>query len=209
MKNYLNEEDRVHEPALIAEPKRIEQIITHKKWSKKDSARALQTFFRNSYRTHISLSALADRKSHIMIRLNSLLISILIVFFKSIISLSSGAIITGVIFLVTTLVSLIFAAIAARPSITKNVTGSSSFEDAQKNIFFYGNFIGLKFEQYEEIIESILNKPNLIYGNMITDLYFLGKVLDRKFQLLRHSYNVFICGLILTVISFLITVIIM
>ena len=192
--------------SLMSKVEEVEKEVAEKKWNKKDAARALQTYFRNNYRTHISLSALADRKSHIMIRLNSLLISILIVFFKGIISLTPAAIITGVIFLLTTLISLIFAAIAARPSVTKRVSAETSFEKAQKNIFFYGNYIGLELEQYEEVVESIINKPNLIYGNMIRDLYFLGKVLDKKFNLLQYSYNIFIVGLIITVISFLIAV---
>ncbi len=209
MKNINSNTDQGQSSAIMAEPKEVEKIIADKKWGKKDSARALQTYFRNNYRTHINLSALADRKSNIMVRLNSLLISILIVFFKSIISLSPAAIITGVIFLVSALVSLIFSAMAARPSVTKNVSATARFEDAQRNIFFYGNYTGLELERYEEIVETILNKPELIYGNMIRDLYFLGKVLDRKFQLLKYSYNVFIGGLIVTVISFLITVVLM
>lgn len=96
-----------------------EQDVLHEKKKKKrrdrDRIRALQTYFRNSYRTHINLSGLADRKSNIMVRLNSLLISILLVFFKSIVSYSHAAIVTGVIFLVSALISLIFAALAARP----------------------------------------------------------------------------------------------
>ncbi|MEZ4934024.1 MAG: DUF5706 domain-containing protein [Saprospiraceae bacterium] len=183
-----------------------EEIDKVKKKGKKESAKALQTYFRNNYRTHISLSALADRKSHIMIRLNSLLISILIVFFKTIINLTPLAIVTGVVFLVTTLISLIFAALAAKPHVTKNLTADSSFSEAQNNIFFYGNYIGLDIDKYEEVVKSIMDQPGLIYGNMIRDLYYLGLVLDKKFRLLNYSYSVFIGGLIMTVISFLIAI---
>ena len=203
-KNVIHEDFQAL--SFITEEGKSDEIKAGKKKANRDLSKAIQTYFRNNYRTHISLSALADRKSHIMIRLNSLLISILIVFFKGIISQTPLAIITGVIFLITALLSLIFAAIAAKPHVTKNLTANSSMEEAQKNIFFYGNFISLDIEKYESIVESVLKKPELVYGNMIRDLYFLGKILDRKFKLLNYSYNVFIIGLIITVISFLIAV---
>ena len=43
-----------------------------------------------------------------------------------------------------------------------------------------------------------------LYTNMVTDVYYLGEVLSRKYNLLRTSYSVFMVGLILTVLSFII-----
>ena len=37
---------------------------------------------------------------------------------------------------------------------------------------------------------------------MVTDVYYLGEVLDRKYKLLRVSYSIFMVGLILTALSF-------
>ncbi len=154
VENTINQPQEITIESDFIQDKNIESAIVGTGWKRKDAARALQTYFRNNYRTHISLSALADRKSHIMIRLNSLLISILIVFFKEIINLTPLAIFTGVFFLITTLISLIFSALAAKPHVTKNLSMSSSLEDAQKNIFFYGNFIGLDINRYEEVMDS-------------------------------------------------------
>ena len=39
---------------------------------------------------------------------------------------------------------------------------------------------------------------------MIKDLYFLGLVLEKKYRLLRITYNFFMIGIILSVISFII-----
>ena len=41
-----------------------------------------------------------------------------------------------------------------------------------------------------------------LYTNMMTDVYYLGAVLERKYRLLRTSYTIFMVGLILTVLSF-------
>ena len=187
----------------IEAPLEIKEILKKKEKKGRRAEKALQTYFRNSYRTHINLSGLADRKSNIMVRLNSLLISILLVFFKSLVSYSPAAVVTGVIFLVTALISLIFAALAARPSVTQNVNEDSNLESLKNNLFFFGNYVHLDYDKYEEAMEAMLESVEDVYGNMIRDLYFLGKVLDTKFKLLRWSYNVFIWGLIVTVISFL------
>jgi len=41
--------------------------------------RAIQTYFRTSYRNHISLYAIADKKANIMISVNSIMISVIII----------------------------------------------------------------------------------------------------------------------------------
>ena len=48
----------------------------------KDAPRALQTFFRSSFRTHVGLVAIADRKANILLRLNSLLLSGALIFLR-------------------------------------------------------------------------------------------------------------------------------
>jgi Family of unknown function (DUF5706) len=37
---------------------------------------------------------------------------------------------------------------------------------------------------------------------MVTDIYYLGEVLTRKYGLLRTSYTIFLVGIILTALSF-------
>jgi hypothetical protein len=39
---------------------------------------------------------------------------------------------------------------------------------------------------------------------MVRDLYFLGKVLDKKYRYLSISYTVFMVGFVTTVVSFLV-----
>ena len=41
-----------------------------------------------------------------------------------------------------------------------------------------------------------------VYDNMTIALYFLGKVLSKKYRLFRIRYNIFMIGLVLSVISF-------
>ncbi|MEY3050333.1 MAG: hypothetical protein RLY31_118 [Bacteroidota bacterium] len=167
----------------------------------------METYIRNSYRTHISLSALADRKSNIMVRLNSVLIGLAIVFFKSFLDVNHpGTVVPVVIFLLTALVSMVFAALAARPHITRNKTvPGTAASDSRRNMFFYGNFVDLDLAEYEGNMRVLREQAEQMYDDMFRDIYFLGRVLDKKFRLLQYSYTIFIAGLVLSVGVFLLT----
>lgn len=109
-----------------------------------------------------------------------------------------------VIFLVTGLSSLIFAVLAARPKITSLINDTTPLEEAKRNLMFFGNFVSLNPERYEQLMEDVFNDSELLYGNMTRDLYHLGKVLDKKYRYLAISYNVFMVGFATTVLTFLI-----
>jgi hypothetical protein len=170
------------------------------------SARGIQTFFRTNYRNHINLSAIADNKANIMISVNSILISVLITVltWRNITETQPEVLMPGVIFLVTALASLIFAVLSARPKVTNLNEDQSSLEHIKKNIAFFGNFVTLSLDQYEAAMDEVLRKDDLVYGNMSRDLYFLGKVLSKKYYFLTISYNVFMVGFSVSVALFLI-----
>ncbi len=109
-----------------------------------------------------------------------------------------------VIFIVKGLSSLIFAVLAARPKVTSVINDSTPIEVAKRNLMFFGNFVALKQERYESLLDEMFQDSDLLYGNMARDLYQLGKVLDRKYKFLSISYNIFMVGFVATVVLFLV-----
>lgn len=176
------------------------------KLEKKIPSRGAQTFFRTNFRNHINLSAIADRKSRIMISVNAIMISVLITFmsYQNMAESRPMILIPVTLFLVTGLLSLIFAVLSARPHITHHAESKNIDELLQKNIIFFGNFVHLELPDFEEAMDRLLKSDELLYGNLVRDLYFLGKVLDKKYRYLSVSYNVFMLGFVLTVLSFLV-----
>ena len=168
---------------------------------------ATQTFFRANFRNHINLSAIADQKANIMISVNAIMISVIIsvLSYRNITETSPMIIMPAVIFVTTGLTSLICAVLSARPKVTRINTKGMPMAEMQKNIVFFGNFVNLNLEQYEEAVDAMFRDSELIYGNMVRDLYFLGKVLDQKYKYLSMSYDVFMVGFVVTVITFMIT----
>ena len=109
-----------------------------------------------------------------------------------------------VIFLVTGLASLIFAVLSIRPKVTSLLGDKFDLEKAKRNIIFFGNHVNLSLEQYEEAMDAMFRDSELMYGNMTRDMYYLGKVLDKKYRFLTISYNIFMVGFVATVLTFLV-----
>ena len=70
------------------------------------------------------------------------------------------------------------------------------------NLLFFGNFFRMKFDDFNHAMQEMMEDRSFLYGTMVKDIYSLGKVLSRKYQLVRTAYNVFMIGLVLSVLSF-------
>ena len=174
--------------------------------SRREAERMIATFFRSNYRVHINLSAIADQKANIMISVNAILISVLIsiLSYRNLTETTPQIFVPTIIFLITGLTSLIFAILSARPKVTKLNDKKATPETIKKNLVFFGNFVNLELDQFEEGMQALYDDPKLLLDNMTRDIYFLGKVLDKKYRFLTISYNVFMVGFVATVILFIV-----
>ncbi len=168
--------------------------------------RAIQTYFRTNYRNHINLSAIADNKANIMISVNAILLSVLLslLTYKNISETNPMVLMAVIIFSITGLASLVYAVLSARPKITTINKNVSDIQEIKKNLVFFGNYVHLDIEEYEAAMDELFRDGALIYGNMTRDIYFLGKVLDKKYRYLTNSYNIFMVGFVATAITLII-----
>jgi hypothetical protein len=169
--------------------------------------RGIQSFFRTNYRNHINLSAIADNKANIMISVNSILISVLITLlsYRNIAETNPRILLPVILFLVSGLCSLIFAVLAARPKVTRLQNGAEIPDLSKSNLVFFGNFVSLPLDEYEKAMGQLFRDGELLYGNMVRDMYYLGKVLDKKYRYLTVSYTLFMVGFIASVLLFIVT----
>ena len=184
----------------ITEPSRYKNL------NEIPTSRATQTYFRANFRNHINISAIADNKANIMISVNAIMISVVIsmLSYRNIPETNPMVLLPVVIFLVTGMASLIFAVLSIRPKVTN--LSEKSKEDVKKNLVFFGNFVNLSLPDFEDAMDEMFRDEELIYGNMVRDLYYLGKVLDKKYRYLTTSYNIFMVGFVATVLTFLVAI---
>lgn len=179
-----------------------------KKKKKKDNAglgtsRGIETMFRTSYRTNMDLSGLADAKANIMISINGIIISIILASISPKIDANPWLLIPTAVLLLGCLASMALAVLAARPRVSSQIISLDDVRTNNKNILFFGNFVSLREEDFVVAMKELLQNTDSLYVNMIRDIYGLGTVLQKKFSLLRKSYNMFMGGLILGVLLFI------
>ena len=167
------------------------------------STRGVETLFRTSYRVNMDLTSLADSKANIMISINGLMVSILIASIAPKIDANPWLLIPTSIFLVGCLISLVFAVLSARPRVqSRNI----SLEESRRhhtNILFFGNFAHLTQDDFKIAMKERMMDPVALYEMMMADIYGVGSVLQRKYQLLRASYGAFIVALVIGVAGFI------
>jgi predicted metal-dependent HD superfamily phosphohydrolase len=177
--------------------------------------RGIETMFRTMYSNHMKLSDMADKKASMMIQLNAVLMSVIITYLGAKMGKAGtlGPVLTNnpvlgipvAILLVTALGSVITAILSAQPDVTSFAWLKKSPEIATNrrvNLLFFGQFTKLKLDQFQGGMRELMRQKDMLYTNMVTDIYYLGEVLTRKYRLLRTSYTIFMVGLILTALSF-------
>ncbi|WP_250433188.1 Pycsar system effector family protein [Hanstruepera flava] len=166
--------------------------------------RGIQTFYRVALRNHIKLSDIADTKANILLSVNAIIISLVLSNLISKLDNPSNAylIIPTIIFLVFSVIAIVLSIVATRPNVTRGEFTKEDVEQRRVNLTFFGNFHKMKLEEFEWAIDELLKDKNYVYSSLTKDLYFLGKVLDRKYRILRLTYTVFMVGIIISVIAF-------
>ncbi len=173
-----------------------------KKAKPKGYARGVESMFRNTARMQINLSSIADNKSNILISVNAIIISITMTVLVSRFEETPNIIVPTLIFLFFSLVTIVFAILSTRPHISSGTFNKDDIKRKKVNLLFFGNFYNMDAEDYEWAIGELMKDEEQLYSTMILDQYSLGKVLAKKYKLLRVAYNVFMAGIIISVLAF-------
>lgn len=166
--------------------------------------RGIETLFRSSYRVNMDLSALADAKANIMISINGLIVSILIASIAPGMEKNPWLYLPTSLFLLGCLISLVFAVLAARPRVQSQVVTKESALKNRTNLLFFGNFSHMGQDDFVDALKQVVMDPTQTYEMMMKDIYGVGSVLQKKYQLLRASYGAFLVALVVGVIGFII-----
>ncbi|MEO8512422.1 MAG: Pycsar system effector family protein [Ignavibacteria bacterium] len=176
--------------------------MAFKKESAKTAERGIETMFRNTVRTHVEFSAMADSKANIMISINTLIIGIIVTTLLR--KLVEYPYLTAPTFilLAVCLTCIIFAVFVTRPSITTGMFTKLDIEQKKTNLLFFGNFFNMPLSDFQWGMDQLMHDKEYLYGSMVKDFYFLGQVLGRKYKYLRICYNIFMYGLIIAVVAY-------
>lgn len=169
------------------------------------AALAVQTFYMIALKNHIKLSGMADRKSNLILAVCALLISAILTNSIKFVQETGDQylLMPTVIFVFFMLLAMILSIVATIPKVTSGTFHKEALEAKEVNLAFFGNFHKMKLEEYEWAVQHMQQDSDKIYKVLTKDLYFLGKVLDKKFRLLNTTYTVLVLGVVISVAAYI------
>jgi hypothetical protein len=169
-------------------------------------SKGIQTMLRLTSENHLKLSDMADNKANILISVNAIIISVILTVLLRRLQVEEWLTIPTIIFLTASVATIVISIIATRPKVSGGTFSVQDILDKKTNLLFFGNFYQASYEQYDEAMRQMMLDTNYLYGSLIKDIYSLGTVLGRKYKLIRLAYNIFMVGIVVSVIAFAIAV---
>lgn len=202
---------RKSDEATVAEmfPYQSTEIPKVDKETAKNTERAVQTMFRIASNNHMRLSAMSDNKAHIMISVNSIIISVVLtVSVRQHLPYVQEFIYPIGVLLFVCLGSMVCAILATRPTVGSGQFTEEDIRNKKTNLLFFGNFYQMQLDDYLWAMSQMTKDANYVSESISKDIYFLGVVLAKKYKYLRISYTIFMWGLIIAVIAFAVAAVI-
>lgn len=173
--------------------------------------RGIETMFRVTLRNHIKLSDIADTKANILLSVSAIIMSIALTnLFPKLDKPDNFYLIYPTIFFIfISVVTMVFSILSTRPKVTSGTFTKEDVKNKKVNLLFFGNFYKMPLEDFQNGMMEMMKDRDYLYKSMIKDLYYLGIVLDKKYKLLRIAYTIFMIGMIVSILAFVISFVLM
>ena len=183
---------------------KVDDIFQLKSKRTKTPDRGIETMFRLTSKNHFTLSSIADNKASTLISISALIISIIVSVLVRRLQEDPHLIFPTIAMLLTLMGTIIYAVLSTRPKVTSFTISREDVTQKKGNLLFFGNFINMPVEDYEWSMKELMEDREYLYNNLIRDIYYLGVVLGKKYRYLRYAYNIFMYGLVISVILYIV-----
>ena len=196
--------------------KRIEKLQARVKQPSKEvkasltfSDKETEDLFKIAFRNYSNLVSVADSKAGLLINVNSIIISVVIAFSMGHMEEYHYLTLPAFILLGVSLITILLSILASRPQRNHSIQDKSS---KSYQTFFFGSFdlVGNEFSKADwnnyaaELDAMLKGGKEKVYDEMYREAFNVRKVLGKKFTYLSYAYWIFLIGLFVSIISFLI-----
>lgn len=169
---------------------------------KQGTTKGMQTMLRLTSSNHIQLSEMADNKANILISVNAIIISVILSILLRKLQTDPYLTYPTIIFLLSSVATIVVSILATRPKLSAGTFADEDIQNKKTNLLFFGNFHKMPLVNYENAMRTMMQDPDYLYSSIVQDIYSLGAVLGKKYKLIRLAYNIFMYGIIISVIAF-------
>jgi hypothetical protein len=157
---------------------------------------------RTAHQHQSQLLALADQKANILVGILSVVLTIIFTKVDIMVTVNNGFTIPAVFFILLEGAALLLALFVIMPKTIGRIN-SMDIEDIP-NPFFFGFYTNFKEQEYLAYMADKLTDDESARNFLAKDLFQIGIVLKKKYKLLKYTYLLAACGVILLVISLII-----
>ncbi len=152
---------------------------------------------------HMQLSSMADLKANMLLTMASIVVTL-----AAPQAMKAGAQAPLLVLIGFSLLTILLAAYAVMPKLplSGRYLTVPDVRSPQFNLLFFGDFMGLSYEQFEAEMERVMNDPSSVFQVQVREIYTLGVFLaQKKYRYLRLAYTTFIIGLFASFLTLLMT----
>ena len=189
---------------LLEEKEKLKEFRSKKK--KKNTEKGVETMYRVALRNHNQLSKIADNKSNILLSITAIMLSLVISNLATKVDDNPEFLLPTILIIAVNLVTMFFSILATRPKVSSAPYSREKFLSNKVNILFFGNFYKMSVEEFEWGMNHLQEDRTLLYNSLSKDLYYLGSVLAKKYRYLQIAYAVFMGGLSIAAIAFIVVI---
>jgi hypothetical protein len=171
---------------------------------KKGIGSSAETLYRVTLRNQLRSIGIADQKAKVIIGINTILISLFIGVIGLVSNVAELDFIKNLnlslpftIMIISSFISGALAILVVRPD-------TKMWSENNPSVLSFRDFQNTDMNDFLDDMDNILESKKLIYRSLNIDLFLYGKCVQKKNRLLKHAYSVFLGGLTLAVVSFII-----
>ena len=173
--------------------------------SKTKFDRGVETLFRTASHNHMQLSMMGDRKASLLISINSILLSIIISLVFTKLEVNRFLVIPTLMMICVSVTTIVLAILSTRPKISHGKFTPQQIIRKEANLLFFGNFHNMPLIEYKSAVKEMMLDNEYLYESLIMDIYCAGKVLARKYKYTTWGYNVFMIGLVVCMVAYVVS----
>lgn len=158
----------------------------------------LDHMIRQTRMHHVQLSSMADVKANMMLTLSALVTTFLLNNVKD-----PFLRWPALVMIFFCLLTILASAYAVMPKV--NFTRRPNLENPNCNILFFGNFMNLDYDEFRDMMETVMADPGKVYEAQIREVYELGVFLGyKKYRYVRLAYLFFITGFLISGVTLIV-----
>ena len=165
--------------------------------------RSAEILFYHFTRIQIGLVGMADRRTGTMVHVNAIMISIVVALLARRIQTDRDLLLPTVLLLSVNLAVVFLSLYSMRGGRRSLPAEEARVQDA--NLLVFTNETPASLSEYTEHMSGLVADPAQFQRRVLEHLYFIRKMLLRRAKALRLTYDVFIYGLTLAIVAFIVT----